>query len=148
MDVSEEDANLAIYLGFSVNLILMNDPRYLLNILKLIARFPLDILSVLTDALAPCLIPIIREPLLASCKAAHEDEDEAAASVKLRSKLPTPIRHFVGMIFKHAQYEYIGYVYGWEVSFSIPREPVVDVRDDFFVAVLHGFRSVDRVNER
>ncbi|KAG9314076.1 YccV-like-domain-containing protein [Chiua virens] len=70
----------------------------------------------LTTALAPGLSPPIKEQLLANCKAAHEDEDEAAASVTLRSKLPTRIQHFVGMIFKHAMYEYIGYIYAWESS--------------------------------
>lgn len=116
--ISDGDLNTGLYVGFTVNLIFMNDRRHLLNIMKHIAHFPLDILSVLTDALAPCLSPPTQGQLLASCKAAHEDEDEAATSVTLRSKLPTPIKHFVGMIFKHAKYEYIGYIYGWEVSFS------------------------------
>lgn len=115
---SEWDLNTAFYVGFTVNLIFMHEGRYLLNIIKHMARFPLDILSVMTDALAPCLRPPLREQLLASCKAAHEDEDEAATFVASRSKLPTPIKHFVGMIFKHAKYEYIGYIYGCEVRFA------------------------------
>ncbi|KAH0838039.1 YccV-like-domain-containing protein [Lanmaoa asiatica] len=128
--ISEGDLHTAFYVGLTVNLIFMNDRRYLLNIMKHIARFPLDILSVLTDALAPGLSPPIQEQLLASCKAAHEDEDEAAASLMLRSKLSIPIKHFVGMIFKHAKYEYIGYIYGWEVSFSFA--VLVDVGPMFF----------------
>ena len=119
--ISEGDLHTAFYVGLTVNLIFMNDRRYLLNIMKHIARFPLDILSVLADSLAPGLSPPIQEQLLASCKAAHEDEDEAAASVTLRSKLSTCIKHYVGMIFKHARYEYIGYIYGWEVSLSSQR---------------------------
>ncbi|KAF8560056.1 YccV-like-domain-containing protein [Imleria badia] len=114
--ISEGDLHTAFYVGLTVNLIFMNDRRYLLNIMKHIARFPLDILPVLTDALAPGLSPPIQKQLLASCKAAQEDEDEAAASVTLRSKLSIRIQHFVGMIFKHARYEYIGYIYGWEPS--------------------------------
>lgn len=117
--VSEGDLHTAFYVGLTVNLIFMNDRRYLLNIMKHIAHFPLDILSVLTDALAPSLGPPIQEQLLASCKAAHEDEEEAAATVTLRSKLSTRIKHFVGMIFRHAKYEYIGYIYGWEVRFFL-----------------------------
>ena len=116
--VSQGDLHTAFYVGLTVNLLFMNDRRYLLNIIKHITHFPLDILSVLTDALAPGLSPPIQEHLLDSCKAAHEDE--AAASVTLRSKLSIPIKHFVGMIFKHAKYEYIGYIYGWEVSFPFP----------------------------
>lgn len=123
--ISEGDLHTAFYVGLTVNLIFLNDRRYLLNIMKHIGRFPLDILSVLTDALAPGLSPPIQEQLLASCKAAHEDEDEAVTSVTLRSKLSVPIKHFAGMIFKHAKYEYIGYVYGWEVSFSFPVLAVV-----------------------
>lgn len=115
--VSEGDLHTAFYVGLTVNLIFMNDRRYLWDIMKHISHFPLDILSVLTDALAPGLSPPIQEQLLASCKAAHEDEDEDAASVTLRSKLSTSVKHFVGMVFKHAKYEYIGYIYGWEVSF-------------------------------
>lgn len=127
--VSEGDLHTAFYVGLTVNLIFMNDRRYLLNIMKHIGRFPLDILSVLTDALAPGLSPHIQDQLLASCKAAHEDEDEAAASVMSRSKLSIPIEHFVGMIFKHAKYEYVGYIYGWEVSFFLPT--LVDVGSMF-----------------
>lgn len=115
--ISEGDLHTAFYAGLTVNLIFVNDRRYLLHIMKHIVHFPLDILSVLTDALAPGLSPPIQEQLLASCRAAHEDEDEAAASVTLRSKLSTHIKHFVGMIFRHVKYEYIGYIYGWGVSF-------------------------------
>lgn len=115
-NVPEAELHAAFYVGLTVNLVFMNDRRYLLNIMKHIGRFPLDILSVLTDALAPALNPPTQEQLLASCKAAEDDEDEAAASVTLRSTLSTPIKHFVGMIFRHAKYEYIGYIYGWEVS--------------------------------
>ncbi|KIJ66265.1 hypothetical protein HYDPIDRAFT_86448 [Hydnomerulius pinastri MD-312] len=115
-NVPEGDLHAAFYVGLTVNLVFMNDRRYLLNIMKHIGRFPLDILSVLTDALAPALDPPIREQLLVSCKAAHEDEDEAAAAVTLRSAIATPVKHFVGMIFKHAKYEYFGYIYGWEPS--------------------------------
>ncbi|KAF9245807.1 YccV-like-domain-containing protein [Melanogaster broomeanus] len=115
-DVSEVDLHTALYVGLSVNLIFMNDWRHLVTIMKHIDRFPLDILAVLTDALAPGLNPSIRKQLLASCKAAHEDEDETAASVTLRSTLSTPIKHFVGMIFKHVRYEYTGYIYRWDSS--------------------------------
>ncbi|KAF8846057.1 YccV-like-domain-containing protein [Paxillus ammoniavirescens] len=115
-EVSEGDARIAFYVALTVNLIFLTGPQYLLNIMKHIGRFPLDILSVLTDVLAPCLNPTIKHQLLASCKAAHEDEVEAAASVMLRSDLPIPIKYFVGLIFRHSKYEYIGYIYGWEPS--------------------------------
>lgn len=145
--VSEGDLHTAFYVGLTVNLIFMNDRRYLWDIMKHISHFPLDILSVLTDALAPGLSPPIQEQLLASCKAAHEDEDEDAASVTLRSKLSAPVKHFVGMIFKHAKYEYIGYIYGWEVSPSFTT--LVNVgRTDVLAALLHGFRRVDNADER
>jgi F-box protein 21 len=116
-EVAEGDPRIAFYVALTVNLIFLNGPQYLLNIMKHIGRFPLDILSVLTDVLAPALNPTIKHQLLASCKAAHEDEDEAAASVTLRSNLPIPIKHFVGLIFRHSKYEYIGYIYGWEVGY-------------------------------
>ena len=145
--VSQGDLHTAFYVGLTVNLIFMNDRRYLLNIMKHITHFPLDILSVLTDALAPGLSPPIQEQLLGSCKAAHEDEDETAASVTLRSRLSTPIKHFVGMIFRHVKYEYIGYIYGWEVSSSFAVLVNVD-RTDVLAAVLYGFRRMDNVDER
>ncbi|KIK97548.1 hypothetical protein PAXRUDRAFT_824803 [Paxillus rubicundulus Ve08.2h10] len=115
-EVSEGDPRVAFYVALTVNLIFLNGLQYLLNIMKHIDRFPLDILAVLTDALAPGLNPTMKHQLLTSCKAAHEDEDEAAASVTLRSNLPIPIKHFVGLIFRHSKYEYIGYIYGWESS--------------------------------
>ncbi|KAF9225477.1 YccV-like-domain-containing protein [Gyrodon lividus] len=115
-NVPEADLHAAFYAGLTVNLIFTNERRYLLSIMKYLGQFPLDILSVLTDVLAPGLNPSTQEQLLASCKVAHEDEDEAAASVMLRSKLSISIKHFVGMIFEHAKYEYIGYIHGWEPS--------------------------------
>ncbi|KAF8445612.1 YccV-like-domain-containing protein [Boletus edulis BED1] len=128
--ISEGDLHTAYYVGLTVNLIFMNDRRYLLNIMKLITHFPLDILSVLTDALAPSLRPPIQAQLLANCKAAHEDEDEASASVTLRSKQSTRIQHFVGMIFRHVKYEYIGYIYGWEPSCMAPEGWITSMNID------------------
>ena len=30
----------------------------------------------------------------------------------------TPPKYFVGLVFQHAKYDYIGYVFGWDVSYT------------------------------
>ncbi|KAH7886095.1 YccV-like-domain-containing protein [Phlebopus sp. FC_14] len=112
----EADLHAAFYVGLSVNLIFLDDPRCLLNIMRHIDRFPLDIISVLRDTLAPALSPQIQARFLDSCAEAEATQREVAASVTLRSTLATPVQYFVGTIFKHAKYDYIGYIYGWEPS--------------------------------
>lgn len=114
--VPEVVLHTAFYASLVVNVIFMNDHRYLLNIMKHINWFLLDLLPVLVDSLTPLLNPHLQEQLTTHCKAIMEDEKEAAATSHPRSALTREVKFFVGMVFKHATHGYVGYVYGWDPS--------------------------------
>ncbi|KAG2062271.1 YccV-like-domain-containing protein [Suillus hirtellus] len=112
----EVELHTAIYASLMINAIFMNDRRYLLNIIKHINRFLLDLLPVLVDSLTPLLHPYLQEQLTTHCNAIMEDEKEAATTFHPRSALTREVKFFVGMVFKHAAHGYVGYVYGWDPS--------------------------------
>ncbi|KAG0707460.1 YccV-like-domain-containing protein [Suillus ampliporus] len=114
--VSEDVLHTAFYASLMVNVIFMNNHRYLLNIMKHINRFLLDLLPVLVDSLTPLLNSHLQEQLTKHCKAVMEDEKEAAATSHPRSTLIREMKFFVGMIFNHAAHGYVGYIYGWDPS--------------------------------
>ncbi|KAG2155562.1 YccV-like-domain-containing protein [Suillus clintonianus] len=114
--VPEVVLHTAFYASLVVNVIFMNNHRYLLNIMKHINRFLLDLLPVLVDSLTPLLNPRLQEQLTTHCKAVMEDEKEAAATCHPRSVFTLNVKFFVGMVFKHAAHGYVGYIYGWDPS--------------------------------
>ncbi|OAX43011.1 YccV-like-domain-containing protein [Rhizopogon vinicolor AM-OR11-026] len=114
--VSEDVLHTAFYASLVVNVIFMHDDRYLLSIIQHINRFLLDLFPVLVDSLSHILNPRLREQLITHCMAVVEGEKEAAATFHPRSTLTREVKFFVGMIFKHAAYGYVGYIYGWDPS--------------------------------
>ncbi|KAG1757181.1 YccV-like-domain-containing protein [Suillus lakei] len=114
--VPEVVLHTAFYASLVVNVIFMNSHRYLLNIIKHINRFLLDLLPVLVDSLTPLLNQPLQEQLMMHCKAVMEDEKEAATTSHPRSAPAREVKFFVGMVFKHAAHGYVGYIYGWDPS--------------------------------
>ncbi|KAG1754890.1 YccV-like-domain-containing protein [Suillus paluster] len=114
--VSEDVLHTAFYASLVVNVIFMNNHRYLSNIINHINRFLLDLLPVLVDSLTPLLNSRLQEQLTTHCKAVIEEEKEAAATSHPRSALTREVKFFVGMVFKHAAHRYVGYIYGWDAS--------------------------------
>lgn len=114
--VPEVVLHTAFYASLVINVIFLNNHRYLLNIMKHINWFLLDLLPVLVDSLTPLLNPHLQEQLTTHCKAIMEDEKEAATTSHPRSTLTQRVKFFVGMVFKHAAHGYVGYVYGWDPS--------------------------------
>lgn len=114
--VPEHMLHTAFYASLVVNVIFMNDRGHLLNIMKHINQFLLDLLPVLVDSLAPLLNSHLQEQLTAHCKAVIEDEQDAAATSHPRSALTREVKFFVGMVFKHAVHGYVGYICGWNPS--------------------------------
>ncbi|KAG1813318.1 uncharacterized protein BJ212DRAFT_1367790 [Suillus subaureus] len=95
--VPEVVLHTAFYASLVINVIFMNNHRYLLNIRKHINWFLLDLLPVLVDSLTPLLNPYLQEQLTTHCKAIMEDEKEAATT-------------------SHPPHGYVGYIYGWDPS--------------------------------
>lgn len=114
--VSEDMLHTAFYASLMINVIFMHDDRYLQNIIQHINRFLLDLYPVLVDSLSPLLNSPLREQLMMYCETVVEGEKEAAAALHPRSALTREVKFFVGMVFKHAAYGYVGYIYGWDVS--------------------------------
>jgi F-box protein 21 len=114
--VPETVQRTAFYVSLMINVIFMNNSRYLLNIIKHINWFLLDLLPVLVDSLTPLLNPDLQEQLTTHCKAIMEDEKEVAITSHPRSALTQEVKFFVGMVFKHGAHGYVGYVYGWDPS--------------------------------
>lgn len=73
---------------------------------------PLDILAVIVDGLSTALPPEIRTGIVDHCEAHVEMEDNDI--VRHRASNPT-VKYFVGLVFKHKHYHYIGCIYGWDV---------------------------------
>jgi F-box protein 21 len=117
--VPEHMLHTAFYASLMVNVIFMNDRGHLLNIMKHINQFLLDLLPVLVDSLAPLLNSHLQEQLTAHCKAVIEDEQDAAATSHPRSALTREVKFFVGMVFKHAVHGYVGYICGWNVGVEL-----------------------------
>jgi F-box protein 21 len=118
--LSEDELHTAFYASVMVNVIFMHDDRYLLNMMQHLNRFLLDLFPVLVDSLSPLLNSRLQEQLMTHCMAIVEQEKEAAATLHPRSALTRDVKFFVGMIFKHAAYGYVGYIYGWDVGIQLP----------------------------
>ncbi|KAH7927275.1 YccV-like-domain-containing protein [Leucogyrophana mollusca] len=114
--IPEDDVHIANYIGLAVGLLFMNDRNYLAGIQSHLVQFPLDLCAVLIDSLASLLQPSLKEELIASCVVVAEEENAASETIYRRSTLPAPtkIKHFVGQVFQHKMYGYIGFIYGWE----------------------------------
>lgn len=76
---------------------------------------PLDAVAVLVDAMGPALHPVPRAMLEGHCYGMMELDEEDAKSATRRSLYPS-VRYFVGLVFRHATQDYVGCVYGWNVS--------------------------------
>ncbi|KAL4070645.1 YccV-like-domain-containing protein [Scleroderma citrinum] len=126
--VREADSYAALYSALVANLVFMNDPRFLSNFIYRVNQFPLDSLVVLQDALAPILDQPIRSHLIECCHRLREAERQETQSTILRLGLLSPPKYFVGLVFRHAKYNYIGYVYGWD--------PVCDASDDWIESMV------------
>jgi F-box protein 21 len=114
--VPEHMLHTAFYASLVVDVIFMNDRGHLLNIMKHVNQFLLDLLPVLVDSLTPLLNLHLQQQLTAHCKAVMEDEKDAAATSHPRSALTGEVKFFVGMVFKHAVRGYVGYICGWDHS--------------------------------
>lgn len=117
--VSEHMLHTAFYASLVVDVIFMNDRGHIMNIMKHVDHFLLDLLPVLVDSLAPLLNLHLQEQLTAHCMAVMEVEKDAAATSHPRSALTREVKFFVGMVFKHAVHGYVGYVCGWDVGVEL-----------------------------
>ncbi|KAE9398440.1 hypothetical protein BT96DRAFT_965914 [Gymnopus androsaceus JB14] len=81
---------------------------------------PLDACTFISEALVPCLRVLgadkMQEYLAKGCQSTLEAEATLAKGVRLRSLEDRTVQHFVGQVFEHKKYMYIGLIIGWDVS--------------------------------
>ncbi|EIW87019.1 YccV-like-domain-containing protein [Coniophora puteana RWD-64-598 SS2] len=130
MMLSEADIHTAFYAGLTVNLLFTSDRRFLFNMMRHIDRFPLDIPAVLVKSLAPVLNSIARNQLLEMTQKALEAEEEENSQVHLRSGGEVQIQFFVGTVFRHKRFDYIGYVIGWDAKCMATEQWIVQMGVD------------------
>jgi F-box protein 21 len=68
----------------------------------------------LLDRLAPSLIPRCRDMIRSRCQTVLKAQ--ATTELNVHSRTGLRVKYFVGMAFVHARYEYVGFIYGWDVS--------------------------------
>jgi F-box protein 21 len=115
VNVPEMVSKPSIYAALCVHVLLTSDARLVSYMMSHIDVRPLDCATFLSDILAPALGPRCREVLEESCRSILMNEAEAASVVNLRSKSNIQLKFFVGLIFEHRIYGYIGCIIGWEV---------------------------------
>lgn len=77
---------------------------------------PLDAVAVVLDAICPALDPVLRGTISTLTYRTIELEEERANNVTRRSTYPSA-KYFVGLVFLHAKYSYVGCIFAWDVSF-------------------------------
>jgi F-box protein 21 len=68
----------------------------------------------LLDRLAPSLMLRCRDMIRSHCQTVLDAE--AAAEINIHSRIGIPVKYFVGMAFVHYRYNYVGFIFGWDVS--------------------------------
>lgn len=112
-DASRSTAQSAIYAAVCIHLLLTNDVQLVAHMLSHVDLDPLWASTFLAD-----MHPLLRHggqyQLAKSCRIALEAEEQQAALIHSRTS-HAQIAHYVGMVFEHRSYHYIGCITGWDV---------------------------------
>ncbi|KAJ7361565.1 YccV-like-domain-containing protein [Mycena albidolilacea] len=113
-DASRSTAQSAIYAAVCIHLLLTNDVQLVAHMLSHVDLDPLWASTFLAD-----MQPLLRHggqyQLAKSCGMALEAEEQQAALIHSRTS-HAQITHYVGMVFEHRSYHYIGCITGWDAS--------------------------------
>ncbi|KAJ7492453.1 YccV-like-domain-containing protein [Mycena latifolia] len=119
-DASRSTAQSAIYAAVCIHLLLTNETQLVAHMLSHIDLDPLYCATFLSD-LQPLLRHRCQNLLETTCRNALEQEHEQAALVHRRSE-QKQIAHYVGMVFEHRSYHYVGCIIGWDSTCSATQE--------------------------
>ncbi|KAJ7110041.1 YccV-like-domain-containing protein [Mycena epipterygia] len=111
-DASRATAQSAIYAAVCIHLLLTNETQLVAHMLSHVDLDPLYCATFLSD-LQPLLRHGCQHLLESSCRNALEVEEEQAGLVHPRTA-QAQITHYVGMVFEHRLYHYMGCIIGWE----------------------------------
>lgn len=112
-DASRFAAQSAIYAAACIHLLLTNETQLVAHMLSHVDLDPLYCATFLSD-LQPLLRSGCQKLLEKSCRNALELEEKEAVLVHQHTA-QAQIAHYVGMVFEHRAYGYIGCIIGWEV---------------------------------
>ncbi|KAJ7207393.1 hypothetical protein B0H12DRAFT_1158814 [Mycena haematopus] len=119
-DASRSTAQSAIYAAVCIYLLLTNEIQLVAHMLSHVDLEPLYCATFLAD-----MLPLLRaggqSQLANSCRIALELEQQEAALVHSRTA-QAQITHYVGMVFEHRIYHYVGCITGWDASCSATAE--------------------------
>ena len=103
----------SLLLSICVHLLFESDDDILNRLLADAYLQPWDCIFLL-DRLAPSLMPRCRGIIRSHCQTVLDAE--VAAELHIHSRTGIPVKYFVGMAFVHARYNYVGFIFGWDVS--------------------------------
>ncbi|KAF8216042.1 hypothetical protein K438DRAFT_1799973 [Mycena galopus ATCC 62051] len=119
-DASRSTAQSAIYAAVCIHLLLTNEMQLVAHMLAHVDLDPLYCATFLAD-MQPLLRHGGQHQLANSCRIALEVEEEQATLVHPRTA-QTQVAYYVGMVFEHRTYHYIGCITGWDQSCSASKE--------------------------
>ena len=117
--MSNDDVRPSIYhpsllLSICVHLLFQADDDILNRLLAANAYLQAWDCIFLLDRLAPSLMSRCRGMIRSHCQTVLDAE--AAAELNIHSRTGIQVKYFVGMAFVHARYNYVGFIYSWDVS--------------------------------
>ncbi|KAJ6575292.1 YccV-like-domain-containing protein [Mycena capillaripes] len=119
-DASRSTAQSAIYAAVCIHILLTNETELVAHMLSHVDLDPLYCATFLND-MKPLLRQGVQHQLENSCRIALELEEQQAIIVHPRTG-NAPIAHYVGMVFDHRSYHYIGCIIGWDPTCSATSE--------------------------
>jgi F-box protein 21 len=112
-DATRSTAQSAIYAAVCIHLLLTNETQLVAHMLSHVDLDPLYCATFLSD-LQPFLRHGCQHLLERACQQALAAEQALALLVHRRT-VQAQITHYVGMVFEHRSYHYVGCIIGWEV---------------------------------
>jgi hypothetical protein len=105
-----------MYAAMAVKAIFESAPEAAQQLPQLLPYAPLDARPIFDTLLAQRLPWRVGQKLNHALHSFLEVEKEESIEVTRRTAATKNVKHFVGEIFKHKEYDYIGIVVGWTVS--------------------------------
>jgi F-box protein 21 len=115
--MSDLDRETAIYAALCAQAVVGVPNENIIEYCQILANryFPLDLCAIIQNELAP-MVAAHQATLANACRAGLSEEATNAKLIKMRER--KPLRWFVGLAFRHAKYNYLGCIVGWDVSAS------------------------------
>ncbi|PFH49695.1 hypothetical protein AMATHDRAFT_147095 [Amanita thiersii Skay4041] len=110
-----DDGHPAMLAAITIQLLLQVEPRFLIGLMAAIDIRPLDCVTLFLNKLSRFLSPGHRSLLERICDSILTSEADLAAFRGCRMD-GMNVKYFVGMIFKHVRFDYLGCIIGWDFT--------------------------------